>query len=404
MAPVEKRWLAVVGIGESGIAGLGDEAKQAIAQAAHVFGGVRHLELAASLIAGAEHRWPTPFSVDPVLALRGQNVCVLASGDPMLFGVGATLARRIAPDEMRILPAPSAFSLAAARLGWALQDVETISLHGHPIDLIRPLLHPGRRILALTSDSDGPATVAALLADNGFGASQLAVLEALGGSNERLRTTTAAAFNLDKVNALNVLAISVESDPEARILPLATGMPNALFETDGQLTKREIRAVTLSSLAPRSGELLWDVGAGSGSIAIEWMLRRPAMRAIAIEAEPERAARIRANATRCGVPGLTVIEGKAPAALAELETPDAIFIGGGGSDPGVLDAAIEALQPGGRLVANAVTLEFELLLLARQATMGGELLRIAVSHASPVGSMQAWRPAMPVTQWIWKKA
>jgi precorrin-6Y C5,15-methyltransferase (decarboxylating) len=284
-----------------------------------------------------------------------------------------------------------------------LQDAETISLHGRPIDLIRPLLHPCARILALTSDSEAPRQIAKLLTELGFGPSRLTVLEALGGPQERASTLRAHAFNLENINPLNILALEIEADAHARILPLTAGLADHLFEHDGQITKREIRAVTLSALAPRRGELLWDIGAGSGSISIEWMLAHPSLRAIAIEADPERAARIRRNATSCGVPGLAIVEGAAPQALSGLEQPGAIFIGGGGSDFGVVEAAIQALPAGGRLVANGVTLEMEAVLLASHAALGGELTRLSVSRASPVGSMLAWRPAMPVTQWNWTK-
>ncbi|MEI5678083.1 MULTISPECIES: precorrin-6y C5,15-methyltransferase (decarboxylating) subunit CbiE [unclassified Mesorhizobium] len=400
-----QRWLTIVGIGEDGVEGLGDEAKRHIAQAEAVFGGKRHLALVEGLIAGNALPWPTPFDagMKAVLALSGRRVCVLASGDPFCHGVGSTLARHISADEMNVLPAPSAFSLAAAHLGWPLPETQTISLHGKPIDLIRPLLHPKARILALTSDGDGPAAIAQLLSELGFGPSRLTILEALGGPSERLTATRAVAFTAKNINPLNVLAIEVESTSEARVQPLTPGMADELFEHDGQITKREIRAVTLSSLAPKRGELLWDIGGGSGSISIEWMLADPSMRAIAVEASPERAARISRNAMACGVPGLIVIEGKAPAALAGLETPDAIFVGGGGTEAGVMDVAIDALPSGGRLVANAVTLEMEVLLLALHARLGGELIRLAVSRTAPVGSMQGWRPAMPVTQWSWVK-
>ncbi|MFA6032145.1 MAG: precorrin-6y C5,15-methyltransferase (decarboxylating) subunit CbiE [Myxococcota bacterium] len=399
------RWLTIVGIGEDGLAGLGDEAKQRIAEAEFIFGGKRHLALVASLAKGEPRPWPVPFDagMSDVLALAGRNVCVLASGDPFFHGVGATLARKVRPQDMHVISAPSAISLAAARLGWALQDIEAVSLHGRPVDLIRPLLQPNAHILVLTSDGEAPAAIASLLTELDFGASRLTVLEVLGGPNEKLRTARADAFNLENINPLNVLAVEVESGPDARILPLASGRADHLFDHDGQITKREIRAITLSALAPRRGELLWDVGAGSGSIGIEWMLAHPLMRTIAVEPDPVRAARIARNAAACGVPGLVVVEGSAPRALAGHETPDAIFIGGGGSDEGVLDAAIEALRKGGRLVANAVTLEMEALLLAQHMKLGGELARIAISRASPVGSMQAWRPAMPVTQWSWVK-
>jgi precorrin-6Y C5,15-methyltransferase (decarboxylating) len=398
-------WLTIVGVGEDGLDGLGAEAKRRITEAEIVFGGRRHLALVAAAISGEARPWPSPFDAEmrAVTALRGKRVCVLASGDPFCHGAGTTLARHVGPTEMRTIPAPSAFSLTASRLGWALPEVETVSLHGKPIDLIRPLLHPGTRIIALTSDADGPGAVARLLAETGFGASRLTVLEALGGPNERIRTAQAAGFAMEDINPLNVLAIAVDSNPEARILPLTPGMADGLFEHDGQISKREIRALTLSALAPRRRELLWDIGAGSGSVSIEWMLRHPSLRAIAIEASPERAGRIARNAETCGVPGLEIVTGTAPAALAGLPAPDAVFVGGGGSEAGVMDAAIDALKSGGRLVANAVTLEMEAVLIACQAERGGDLTRIGLSRAAPVGTMQAWRPALPVTQWAWQK-
>lgn len=385
--------------------GLGDHAKAAITGASVVFGGKRHLELAASLIKGEARPWPAPFdaAMRDVVALRGQKVCVLASGDPFFYGVGVTLSRHIGSDEFTTYPSPSAFSLAASRLGWALQDIETVSLHGRPIDLIRPLLHPGRRIIALTSDEKGPRELAELLTESGFGQSGMIVLEALDGEAERTRVCKASEFTLQDINVLNVVAVEVVASADARVLPCGFGLDDALFEHDGQITKREIRALTLSALSPRRGELLWDIGAGSGSIGIEWMLADPSMKAIAIEAHPERAARIRRNAASFGVPGLVLVEGEAPSALAGLPQPDTIFIGGGGSEPGVFDAALTALKPGGRLVANAVTLEMEAVLLAAQAKLGGNLIRMEISRAAPVGAMQGWKPAMPVTQWTWTK-
>lgn len=398
-------WLSIVGIGEDGISGLGEQAKEAIASASVVFGGRRHFELAAPLISGEARPWPTPFdtAMSEVIALRGTPVCVLASGDPFFFGVGVTLIRHVTPEECRTYPAPSSFSLAASRLGWPLQDIETVSLHGRPIDLIRPLLHPGRRVLALTSDAQGPAALARLLSTSGFGLSRMTVLEALGGADERLRSCTAFDFAFDEVRDLNIVALQLRSEGPSRILPLAHGLDDILFEHNGQITKREIRAVALSALAPRRGELLWDVGAGSGSIGIEWMLAHPSMQAIAIEADAGRAARIGRNSAAFGVPGLQIVEGSAPAALHDLAPPDATFLGGGGSDPGVLEAVIKHLKPGGRLVANAVTLEMEAVLLAAHAGLGGKLIRIQVSRATAVGSMQGWKPAMPVTQWTWIK-
>jgi precorrin-6Y C5,15-methyltransferase (decarboxylating) len=304
-------------------------------------------------------------------------------------------------DETLAVPAPSSFSLAAARLGWALPDIALISLHGRALDRIRPHLHQGARVLALTSDSDGPAALARLLADTGFGGSRLTVLEALGGPKERVRSSAAAGFDLGDIAELNVVAVEVEAAPGARTLAFTPGLADDLYEHDGQITKREVRSVTLSSLAPQRAQMLWDIGAGSGSIAIEWMLANPSLRAAAIEARPDRAARILRNAAAFGVPELQVIEGRAPEALTGLARPDAVFIGGGGSAPGVLEAAIAALKPGGRLVVNAVTLGTEAELIARHATLGGTLTRIAVSRADSVGGKTAWRAALPVTQWVW---
>ena len=399
-------WLSIVGIGEDGLAGLGEKAKQAIAEAEFVFGGKRHLELASAAISGEAHPWPQPFdsTMAAVTALRGQKVCVLASGDPFFFGVGVMLARQIPVGEFTAYPAPSAFSLAASRLGWALQDIETVSLHGRSLDLIRPLLHPGRNLLALTSDGDGPSALAKLLTEIGFGLSRLTILEALGGERAVIRTAPAQDFSLRDIDPLNILAVEVQAEAVARVLPLGFGLPDELFEHDGQITKREIRAATLSALSPRRGEMLWDIGAGAGSVAIEWMLAHPSMRAIAIEHHSERVERIGRNASAFGVPGLHVVEGKAPAALEGLPSPDVIFIGGGGSKDGVLEAAIAALPIGGRLIANAVTLEMERVLLEAQARLGGKLIRLSVDRAEPVGPMTGWRAAMPVTQWAWVKA
>ena len=405
------RWLSIVGIGEDGVDGLGAVSRGLVSGAEIVFGGRRHLTLAAPLIRGAARPWPSPFdgAVTQVAALRGRHVCVLASGDPFMHGVAVALARQIDAQEMLVVPAPSAFSLAAARLGWALQETALVSLHARALDFVRPHLHPGARVIALTSDGAAPATMARLLAETGFGRSRIIVLEALGGPRERIRTTTAAGFDLGAIDALNTVAIEVVAEPGARVIARAAGLADALFEHDGQITKREIRAITLSALAPRRGEFLWDIGAGAGSVAIEWMLADPTLRAAAIEKRPDRAARIRRNAAAFGAPSLDVIEGEAPAALGALAPPDAVFIGGGAGDAGVLDAATAALRPGGRLVVNAVTLATEALLLARHAVLGGELTRIAVSRASPVGGPSdlgaplAWRPAMPVTQWAWEK-
>lgn len=403
---MNKRWLTIVGIGEDGLDGLTDLTKSLIADAEVVFGGQRHLNLVRSMNVAEQRRWQSPIetSVEEVARLRGRKrVCVLASGDPFYFGIGATLARRVPAAEMLVITSPSSLSLAAARMGWALQDVTVLSLHGRPIELIRPHLQPGRKILALTADGDGPGQIAALLTEAGFGKSALTVLEALGGPKEKLRTMPAQSFNFDEISPLNVLAIDVLAHADARVLPMTPGMPDEWFDHDGQITKREVRALTLAALAPRRGEVLWDIGAGSGSVGIEWMLADPTLSAIAIEADPVRAARIGANAALMGVPGLKVKVGAAPKMLENLATPDAVFVGGGGTDDGVIDAAINALRPGGRLVANAVTLEMEAVLTLLHQQMGGTLTRLQITRAEALGAMSAWRPAMPITQWAWTK-
>jgi precorrin-6B C5,15-methyltransferase / cobalt-precorrin-6B C5,C15-methyltransferase len=402
-ASAPPRWLSIVGIGEDGVDGLSPAARQLVQCAKIVFGGKRHLQLAASLLKGAVRPWPTPFAPDEVLEYRNQPVCVLASGDPFVFGVGSVLARHVGCHEMIVLPAPSAFSLAAARLGWSVPDTTLISLHARALDLVRPHLHPQAHVLALTSDGHAPAALAALLTETGFGASRLIVLERLGGPRESIRETLAERFDLDDIDPLNTVALEVHAAPGARVLARSAGLSDGLFEHDGQLTKREIRAVTLSALAPRRGELLWDVGAGSGSVGIEWMLADSSLRAIAIEGRADRAARIARNAAAFGVPGLSVVQNRAPAALVGLPTPQAIFVGGGGRDPAVLEAVTAALPTGGRLVANAVSLETEAVLLACHAAHGGELIRLAVSRAEPIAGTTGWRSAFPVTQWIWAK-
>ncbi|MCB4769503.1 precorrin-6y C5,15-methyltransferase (decarboxylating) subunit CbiE [Ancylobacter sp. Lp-2] len=399
-----RRWLSIVGIGEDGLDGLSARGRELIEGADVVFGGARHLALAGEAIHGAARAWPSPFEdgVKQVLALAGGDVCVLASGDPFLYGVGTVLARHVPADEMEVVPAPSAFSLAAARLGWALNDTTLLSAHGRAVEGTRRHLHDGR-LLVLTSDADGPAALAALLVAAGFGPSLMHVLEALGGARERVRRATAEGFALGDIHPLNLVGIEVVAGENARAIPLTPGLPDDWYENDGQLTKRTIRAATLAALAPRRGELLWDIGAGAGSIGIEWMLADPSLSAIAIEERGERAARVKRNALALGVPGLRVVEGRAPEALEGLPAPDAVFVGGGASDSGVLDTALEALKAGGRIVVNAVTLETEAVLLARHAVLGGELTRLSVAQAAPVAGMTGWRPAMPVTQWSWRK-
>lgn len=400
MIPGCGRWLAIVGIGEDGPESLSPAARRLIAQAELVVGGGRHLELAGPL-AGETLRWPSPLSdaFPAILARRGRPVCVLATGDPFFYGIGSALAREIPPDEIDCHPAPSAFSLAAARLGWALQDCALVSLHGRALERVLPHLQPRARILALSWDERTPARLAGLLVARRMGASRLAIGEALGGPRERVRETTAQGFLLSDIVPLNIVGIEVTAEADAPILSLAPGLPDDCFEHDGQITKREIRALTLSALAPRQGELLWDIGAGSGSVGIEWMLCHSSNRAIAVEARRDRADRVLRNALALGVPDLRVVEGKAPAALAGLPTPDAIFVGGGATDLGVLDAVWAALPPGGRLVVNGVTLETGAELTRRMGVCGGTLITVQIARAEPVGGFRGWRPAMPVVQW-----
>ncbi len=396
----KERWLAVVGIGEDGIEGLVPAAQGLIAQAEFVVGGKRHLALAGSLKAETM-TWPSPIedALDAIEAHRGRSVCVLASGDPFFFGVGAVLMRRFPADEMTSIPAPSAFALAASRLGWSQQDCALLTLHGRPLEAIIPHLQPGARILALSWDDATPAKLAALLTARGMGRSRLAICEAMGGRRERIRTTQAQDFALDNVAALNTIGLDVVADRGARVLPCTAGVPDEWFEHDGQITKREIRAMTLSALSPGRGELLWDVGSGSGSVGIEWMLADPANNAVAIEARRDRAQRIARNALSLGVPGLSVVADEAPHAFADLARPAAIFIGGGASAPGMIEGAYEALDEGGRLVVNAVTLETQAACIDWRARWGGELTQIAIAHAEPVGRYSGWRAAMPIVQW-----
>ncbi|WP_322103033.1 precorrin-6y C5,15-methyltransferase (decarboxylating) subunit CbiE [Paraburkholderia sp. J41] len=394
-------WLTVIGIGDDGYAGLAREARRALFEASIVTGGARHLAMLPARVRARREAWPQPFSVEALLAHRASraNVCVLASGDPMLFGVGATLARHVGPGEMRVLGAPSSLSLAAARLGWALQDVAAVSLVGRPLDALRRHLYARSRVLALSADGHTPAALAALLVQAGFGATRLTVFEHLGGALERRVEGRADAWHGDEAAALNLVAFECASDAPAAAQSwrLTPGLPDDAFRHDGQLTKRDVRALTLARLAPTPGALLWDVGAGSGSIGIEWMRAHAACRAIAIEANAERRRFIEHNRAALGVPGLQLVAGRAPAALAGLAAPDAVFVGGGVTAAGVLEACWDALARGGRLVANAVTVQSEAALVAWRAQHGGTLTRIGIGEAEPLGRFDTWRQALPVT-------
>ena len=398
------RWLAILGIGEDGVEGLTPAARALLRGAEIVFGAPRHLALAEPLLRGEARAWPRPLerAFPDLLALRPRAVAVLASGDPYCYGVGAVLARVVPAAETLCLPAPSAFSLACARLGWALAEVTTLSFCGRPVAALIPHLQPGSRVLALSADGATPAAVATLLRARGFGRSRLHILESLGGPQERVRVQRTDE-DIPDVAPLNLLAIEVAAAPGATVLPLASGLPDRLFEHDGQLTKQEIRAATLAALAPRQGEMLWDVGCGSGAIAIEWLLRHPSMRAVAIEARADRSARAARNAANLGVPRLDIVEGAAPAALAGLPAPDAVFFGGGASTEAIA-MAWAALRIGGRVVANAVTVQTESLLFESHARFGGTLRRIAIERLEPLGTHHAFRPALPVTQWVAEKS
>ncbi len=392
--------IVVVGIGADGWTGLSPHAQAAVLAADEVVGSSRQLE---SLPEGAPRTrpWPAPIGplVDELVQREDGYVCVLASGDPMLHGIGATLARRLAPARLEVISHPSAFALACARLGWAEAEVSLVSTVARPAATVARLLQPGRRIVVYGAGN----AVAEVVREAGYGPSRLVVLEQLGGIGERAVEATATSWAQAELDPLHVTAIECAREPGAPLQPLVPGLPDGAYEHDGALTKRHVRAATLAALAPTPGALLWDVGAGSGSIAIEWLRAEPTARGIAIEQREDRAERIVRNATRLGVPGLHVLVGHAPAALATADPPDAVFIGGGLSTGGLIEACWDALSAGGRLVANAVTIEGEQVLFDARASRGGELTRIEVSHAEPIGSLTAWRPALPIVQWSVEK-
>lgn len=392
--PVGDPWLTLIGLGEDGLGGLSDASRKALEDAEQIFGGERHLALCQ---AGARGQvWPLPFSVAPVVALRGRPVVVLASGDPFWHGVGGTLARHLDPSEWRCFPAPSCMSLAAARLGWRLETVASLGLHAAPFETLLPHLSNGRRILCTLRDGPTAADIAAWLTAQGFGASELIVMEALGGPHERVRTCTAAQFTLSDVGAPVVVGIAVNGKPG---LSQTAGREADIFAHDGQITKGPMRALTLAALAPRAGQRLWDIGAGSGSVSVEWALAAPDARAIAMEPRADRCANIRENAARFGLSHrITIVEGTAPAALADLPVPDAVFIGGG-VNAALLSALWDILPAQTRLVANAVTLGSQALLTGWHGQYGGQLLRIDLAQATPLGQMRGWTPSRPQVQW-----
>ncbi|MDE4097266.1 precorrin-6y C5,15-methyltransferase (decarboxylating) subunit CbiE [Phaeobacter gallaeciensis] len=392
--PLVKQWLTIVGLGDDGPAGLANASRKALDEAEVIFGGPRHLELVQAGNRGQP--WPVPFSIDPVLAARGQRAVVLASGDPFWHGAGGSLVAHLSPDEWVSHPAPSCFALAANTLGWKLEETLCLGLHAAPFARLTPVLAAGARIICTLRDGNSPAALADWLTTQGFGATTLKVMEALGGPRAQVRSSRADTFDLTGIAAPVVAALQVAGSTG---LPRASGLPDDLFQSDGQITKRPIRALTLSALAPRAGELLWDIGGGSGSVSVEWCLAAPGTRAITFEARADRIANICSNADRFGVEHrLAPVPGRAPDVLDGQETPDCVFIGGGGSQA-LLDHLWQVLPEGTRIVANGVTLETETLLMQAHATRGGNLMKVELAEAGPLGSMRGWERARPVIQW-----
>ncbi|MBP0115147.1 MULTISPECIES: precorrin-6y C5,15-methyltransferase (decarboxylating) subunit CbiE [Bradyrhizobium] len=385
-------WLTIIGIGEDGLAGLSEASRKALARAETVFGGGRHLALAD--VGSRGRPWPVPFDANIVLSCRGRPTAVLASGDPFWHGAGASLAEKLHGDEWIAHPAPSTFSLAAARLGWRLESVICLGLHAAPFERLVPHLAHGARIICLLRDAKAAGDLARWLSERGWGASAFWILAALGGPNESIREYRAESHT--RASAGNLIAVALEAEG-GHGLSRSSGLPDDFFAHDGQITKRPMRALALSALAPCPGRRLWDVGAGSGSISIEWALCGGT--AIAVEARDDRAANIRSNAAEFGLEHrINVVAGKAPEALAALDPPDAVFIGGG-LDGALFDAVWARLAPGTRVVAHAVTLETEALLGELHQRHGGELMRVEIAHAAPLGRYRSWKAARPVVQW-----
>jgi precorrin-6B C5,15-methyltransferase / cobalt-precorrin-6B C5,C15-methyltransferase len=406
-------WLTVIGIGADGLSGLSPAARALIETAELLVGGERHQSMVPE-IAAERLTWEDGMhrAADRIEEWRGRRVVVLATGDPMWYGGGANLARRFGPDEMTVIPRPGAFSLAAARMLWPLADVGCVTVHGRPLEVLNLYVQPGARLLVLSRDGDTPAAAAALLVERGFGPSAITVLERLGGSRERRLEGTAERWEHPRAADLNTLAIECRPGPSPRLIPPVPGLPDELFESDGQLTKREVRAVTIAALAPLSGQSLWDIGAGSGSVAIEWLRSAPRYRtadgreahAVAVERDAARCATIARNAAALGVPQLHVLHDEAPEALDRIEPrPDTIFLGGGVARRGLLERCWDALPAGGRLVANAVSLEAGVRLVHFRRAHAGELTRLAVARAGPVGKLSAFRPLIEVTQYVGTK-
>ena len=396
-ASIPRPWLTIVGIGEDGPDGLPPASRRALESAELVVGAKRHLALLRELKVETVE-WPVPFADGPPLLLsyRGRRVVALASGDPFWFGAGTVIVRDLDPTEWCALPGPSTFSRAAACLGWPLERTLCLGLHAAPLTRLRLYLAPGVRAIVLLRDGDAVRALGSMLTETGFGASGLTVLEALGGPRERI--TRATADSLPDWTCTHPVAVALEVAGDGASVPAASGIADAFFESDGQITKRPVRALALSALAPRPFETLWDIGGGSGSIAIEWLLSHPTTEAVSIEARPDRAARIRVNADRLGVDRLRVVEAAAPAALDGLPAPHAVFIGGGLSEA-LLSDLTARLAPGTRLVAHAVTLGSEALLSSWSERLGGSLLRVELAEAEPLGARRGWKASYPLVQW-----
>jgi precorrin-6Y C5,15-methyltransferase (decarboxylating) len=395
-------WLSIIGIGEDGMAGLSAAARRLVEQAEIIVGGDRHHDLAPGLKA-ERISWPSPFDdlIDLLKANKGRPIVVLATGDPLWYSVGARIARRLPPGDIAFLPQISAFQWAACHMGWSMADLETLTAHGRAAEQVVPYFWPGARLLILTAGSATPGEVARLLNARGYGASAMTVLANLGSPEERRIDAAAADWAatdpVDTTPPFHTLAVACEGSPQP-LLSRLPGLPDDAFANDGVMTKREVRAITLARLMPARGEMLWDIGTGCGSVAVEWMRAGRDALAIGIDPKHERLELARQNALALGAPKLELIEGTAPGALAGLPRPDAVFIGGGLSHETVT-AARKALPTGGRLVANAVTLDSEALLIALHAELGGDLTRLSIERAAPLGDLTGWRPAMPVMQW-----
>ena len=412
MLDISKKWLCVIGIGEDGWDDLSADARDLLYESEIVLGGERHLKMLPKDWEGERIVWSSPIreAVSKIVSWRPedsasvQKVAIMASGDPLCYGIATKLLRHLPIEEIWIKPALTTFSLMCSRIGWSLPDVETLTIHGRPVEMLHPFVQPGAKLLVLSKGEESPEQAAKLLCERGFGKSIITVLEHLGGRKERQFSGPADSWNHPEGAALNAMAIECIPESNATILSRIPGLPDEAFFHDGQLTKREIRAVSLSRLMPVVDQVLWDVGAGCGSVAIEWMRTSPRCRAVAIEKSKSRLKLIEQNSQELGVPMLQIISGSAPEVLADLPAPDAVFIGGGLSSGNLLQTCWNALKPGGRLVANAVTLEGEQKLLqwqnenAGKSGASGDLTRLSISRAEKIGKFQGWKEMRSVIQ------